>query len=283
MKSYLKALSIIITAIILTSLTTLIACQKESIGKKSSINESQKFMPNLLDGNGSPMYEKMYLYQPSETTDYFLRAFFSGNFKNAYKMTSSAYRIDHPYEEVEKEWSEFYRQAAKNGINWKSLSYRSDFRGDDGDNGGIVVSPQGRMIMRIYCREINSPLGSFFAVDCILLFKKSLEIKKGNGRERIDLTNKPDDKIYKKIFSMLVDRSLAAKREPHSDVAIKKLILSDGWARAVYDFRGENMTKHIVLRQVDGSWRIISENNSAPNYNEYPESPFMLWAADDWR
>lgn len=270
--------AIIILALVTLSLTQ-VACQqatnkaaRKKDSKTASKSTTTTVRPELKEEG--PTYSKT-----GEAMSYFFNTFFSGNFKSAYEATSAEFKYEHPFEEIEKEWRGFYDQATEQGITRKKLSYRSNSKELTGNDKGIVVSPNGRMIMRIYYKHL---VDGTYKIDNVVLFKDSIEVKSQESAQLKDLTKEPDDRKHKKIKELLVEEVAKPSGLDSNDVFIKRLVLSEDWAHAILAVKNPSYeSEQVVLREVGGKWKVL-DSGTGITYDDFPESPYALWKADDW-
>lgn len=264
---------------------TLAACGKTpGVSRKTQETTTQGHSTTTVSAKDKRIANQTETFwRRSEAMDYFFRTYFSGNFVAAYQATSSSFRKSYPFEVVDKRWRVFYAKATRCGLTRKNLNYRSDFRTGDGDVSGIVITPSGRMAMRIYFSQLGKDHGNYWVISDVLLFDKALGVTSGNGRERIILTDKPDDPTFKEIHSLIME-GIVIQSKVHDEISIKQLIVSDGWARALFapvHVRGFE-TEQVILRRVGGKWKIVTFGTGT-TLNGYPESPYTIWAASDWK
>lgn len=273
-------------SVLQTACTSISIKEEEKIDKKSAQSTSTtNFKVSASDKKIAEQRQGFYL--KTEAMDFFFRTFFSGNLIAAYQATSLEFHKAHPFEKIDLEWREFYAEVKANSMNWKNLSYRTGAQLDDGDDSGIVISPSGRMIMKVHLRRHTqtNPNSSheYWAVDDVLLFREALSVKSENGKERTVLTNQPEDETYKQIYALLIKEIAIPAGFTAKDVTIKRLVVSDGWARAILGVNKPGYeSEQIILRREGQNWRIVSSGTGI-TYNDYPDSPYMLWVKDDWK
>ena len=185
---------------------SLVSCQESpdnAVPKRESVTTLEK---KISAADIKTANQKLAFSTPSEAMDYFFQTFFSRNFIGAYRTTSPAFSVGHPFEETDLEWHEFYRKITEQGMDRQNLNYRSDFKSTDGDDSGIVLSPNGQLIMRVYLKQLGDEYHRYWTVDNILLLEKTIALETQHIKERVDLTNQPDSKDYREIRPILVAR-----------------------------------------------------------------------------
>src|SRR3990172_7335160 len=143
----------------------------------------------------------------TEAMDYFFQTFFSANFREARNVTSVEYRKGKSLSGIENEWRRFYDEAAKNGLNRKNLSYRTDAYANR-PHVGVVISPSGRVVMAVLFAETRHPIGNDpgWQIDHVWLFHDTLKLRSTKGRERVDISDRPSDPTHVSIRRALADR-----------------------------------------------------------------------------
>lgn len=273
-----------ICCILLVLSPSLVSCQSTSKNtpQDRDVKPAQKIKGKPSPGEVKIANQREYFNSNTEAMDYFFRTFFSGNFIAAYQATSSTYRLAHPFEVADKEWHSFYKEVLKQGMTRKYLSYRTDLQTVDGDVGSMVISPQGRMIMRVYLKQLGHENHKVWMVDNVVLFRKSLTVRSGNGKQSLDLTKEVQDQRFKDIYTLITEEIKTRESFRSEDLFIKRLIVSEDWARAIPgDSNNVGLdSAMIILHKVDGKWKVIGHDVGL-TYNDYPESPYTLWIAND--
>jgi len=269
----------IIIFILVTLSLTQVACQ-QAANKAARKNESKTTSKSTTTTVRPELKEEGPAYsKPSEAMSYFFNNFFSGNLESAYEATSAEFKYEHPFEEVEKEWREFYDQATEQGITRKKLSYRSNSKELTGDDKGIIVSPNGRMLTRIHYKHLDD---GAYKIDNVILFKDSLEVKSQGSTQRKVLTKETSDRNHKSIKELLIEEIAKPSGLSSDDVFIKRLVLSEDWAHAILGVKNPSYeSETVILRKAEGKWKVL-DSGTGITYDDFPESPYALWKADDW-